>query len=310
MKIGLIDIGSNTCKLLIAEKNILSPGQCFDVVEQTSLPCRLLPQSAEEPFEIGHHAIESLVVCLDIFQKTCADHSVVQIKAVATEALRKSANSLFILKEIEEKVGLKVQILSGIEEAKAVALGLQTDPIIKNWHDYIAIDIGGGSTEVIEVKNKRVHQIKSLPIGAVRLAYLSQNNSGGAVNEEMEKKVRKHIQNTLQTELNSFSFFEHNCLAATGGTIVFLRKILEKEQPLRSPSKIERVNVEEIARKTSAVSTKERISLFPAIPPDRAYIFPYGLFAILEMMSFGGFENLTHSFHNLRYGLVQECFER
>ena len=56
----------------------------------------------------------------------------------------------------------------------AVVRGLQTDPMLNDLMDFIAMDIGGGSLELIQVQNHQVIEVKSLPLGAVRMAQMNQ----------------------------------------------------------------------------------------------------------------------------------------
>ena len=163
-KVGLIDIGSNTCKLLIAGVCSSSSNKYLDVFHQASLPCRLFELSLLQQNQIGDLAINRLLFCLEEFLEICENHSVHQVRTVGTEALRKALNSSSIITKIEERTGLVVEVLSGNQEAKAIAQGLQTDPLFKMGNEYIALDIGGGSTELIEVKDNQVKQVNSLPI--------------------------------------------------------------------------------------------------------------------------------------------------
>ena len=105
--------------------------------------------------------------------------------------------------------------------------------------------------------------------------------------------------------MQSFSS-THEQLAATGGTIVFLGKILEKEEKILSTGQIEQSCLEEMIEMTCSFSKEQRIKHYPDLPADRADIFPFGLMVVSEIMNFLKASTLTHSYHNLRYGLVQE----
>ncbi len=308
MRIGLIDIGSNTSKLLIAEKKHSIPRDPFFVLEQVSQPCRLLNFSPDHTDQIEDQEYQRLLACLHDFKKTCSKHGVHRIKAVATEAFRKAANAYTIRQKIKDEVGLEIEILSGAEEAIGVTRGLQTDPQIKAWQNYVALDIGGGSIEVIEVVNQEANQVKSLPIGAVCVAHVNQVDLSSKISNLVQTKARKYVDEIIQAELNSFTV-QPIRLAATGGTIVFLRKIMETEGLLPKPGWIERAKLEEILQRACAVSTAERVNLFPDLPPDRADIFPFGLLAILAIMEFLKVDHLIHSFHNLRYGLAHDFLD-
>lgn len=305
MKIGLIDIGSNTCKLLIAERRPGFKSKNLNVLEEISLPCRLFEVSPTENLKIEQPKLNRLIDCLLRFVEISQKQSVVQLKTVATEALRKAINSTEILEAVERKVGLKIQILSGEEEARAVAQGLQTDPIIRNWENFIAMDMGGGSTEFIEVKRKKIEGVKSLPLGAATVAYSICSDISTKITLDDQQKVRNLVQDALQAQLIDFSRPQIP-LVATGGTIVFLRKILEQDALHEQPGCMQLKKIERLAKSVCSLSLDKRISHYTEIPSDRADIFPYGVLTLVEIMKFLGVDRLTHSFHNLRYGLVEE----
>ncbi len=308
MRIGLIDIGSNTSKLLIVEKKEPFAKEPFDVLEHISLPCRLYTSSPEQNFRIDQASIKLLINSLQVFLKSCDQYSVKKIRAVATEALRKSANSSAVIKFVQAELGLEIDVLSGTEEAKAVARGLQTDPIISQWQDYLAMDIGGGSIELIEISGKKIKQVQSLPLGAVRVAHSSLADPNSQINADSIRNARNYVSEILARELEFFPTNQRK-LVATGGTIIYLRKILEKEKKLNRSSEIDCKDIIQIADQLSGMTKDERVFLFPDIPSERADIFPFGLLTIIEIMNFLGIESLTHSFHNLRYGLVNDLFE-
>ena len=156
MKIGIIDIGSNTCKLLIAKRESVSSAIDFVILEQSSLPCRLLSLQADGQNFIEEKQSRLLLQCIGEFMKICKKHAVLKVQAVATEAFRKSSNRQQISLLIEKEFGFEIKILTGQEEARGIAKGLDTDPNIKSFQSYSALDIGGGSVEFIHVKNQKL----------------------------------------------------------------------------------------------------------------------------------------------------------
>ena len=305
MKVALIDIGSNTSKLLIAEIARSNSSECFSVVEENSLPCRLIDSSTNHNGLIDQQKLESLLLCLQKFKKTCERYDVKDIKIVATEAFRTARNSSNLCKYIEKETGFRIEILTGHEEAMGIAQGFKTDPALKTWNDYIGLDIGGGSIEVIEVINQKVNQVKSLPLGAVHVALGSKEDFSEKISPIALANAQEYVRNVIGTQLHLLSL-KTSYLAASGGTLVFLRKILDSEKVLPTDGLINRLQIEETFEKSCAITTAARIKMFPNLPTDRADIFPFGLLAIMEIMKFLNMEQLVHSYHNLRYGLIHE----
>ena len=308
MKFGLIDIGSNTTKILIAEKISSDNAANFLPLEQISFPCRLLPKSTPGNFQIRPGEIDLLKKCLSQLKQSCENHCVEEIRTVATEAFRKASNSLQIVEEVKQCLGLNIEILSGIEEAMAVVRGLQTDPMLNDWHNFIAMDIGGGSIELIQVQNHQVMEAKSLPIGAVRMAQMNQVDLNDPIKPENQSKMTLFLSQLLNAEIPTLGSSNHQ-VVVTGGTLVYLRKSLERERSADSGGVIKLSDIESVSATMSRCHLKERITRYPEIPADRADIFPYGLLTIIEIMKFIGADQMIHSFHNLRYGLMYDLVE-
>jgi exopolyphosphatase/guanosine-5'-triphosphate,3'-diphosphate pyrophosphatase len=308
MKFGLIDIGSNTTKALIAKKIPPDTATNFLTLEQISFPCRLIPKSTHENFQIGLKEKDLLINCLSEIKQTCKNQSVEEIRTVATEAFRKASNALQIVEEVKQCLGLNIEIISGIEEAMAVVRGLQTDPMLKDWQNFIAIDIGGGSLELIQVQNHQVIEAKSLPLGAVRMAQMNQVDLNDPIKPEIQSQLTLFLRQLLKAEIPTLGFSNHQ-VVVTGGTVVYLRKLLERETHIDSSGVIKLLDIESVSADMSRCYLKERINQYPEIPSDRADIFPYGLITIIEVMKFIGADQITHSFHNLRYGLMCDLME-
>lgn len=308
MKVGLIDIGSNTTKVLIAEKGSGLHPIGFTLLAQSSLPCRLFSNNPEEKNILGQDQAHTLIKCLLEFQNLCIKHGVDVIQAVATEAFRKSSNSSEIASLIEGRFSFKLKILSGAEEASGVAKGLQTDPNVNKFGSYTALDIGGGSMEFILVNNQKLENVLSLPLGAVQVAKSDPSFAQQPIALKNQEMVRCYIREAIREELPLFRT-KHPRLVGTGGTLVFCRKILNLLHKTTKDGSIHKSDIEKLAQTVCALSLQERIDQFPDLPPDRADIFPYGLLTVLEIMNFFEVQEIIHSYHNLRYGLVQEIME-
>ena len=227
---------------------------------------------------------------------------------VATEALRKAENSQEVTLFVEQQTSLKIQILSGQEEAKAVIKGLQTDPMINDLADYFALDIGGGSLEIMEVEQKRVCNIQSLPLGAVSVALANSSNLNLPLTPETQLKTRGFVRNIVQKEFKIYSAKRPH-LVGTGGILVFLRQILNNPDGYMKNRSLNLSEIKQLAKEVCSLSLSNRVGRFPKLPSDRADVFPFGLITIIETMEFLGAQSITHSFHNLRYGIAQDFFE-
>lgn len=304
MKVAILDIGSNTTKILVAEKDELG---LLTEVAQKSLPCRLATGIGKGEFILSASAIESTVKVISELLIFSKKFSPVLTKIVATEALRRLSNADVLIDRIKKDFGILIEVISGSQEASYIARGLLSDPTISSLTEFHAIDLGGGSLEIMKVINGTPKDIKSLPLGAVVLAEkflgnLSSKPLGGDI-----LAMQNYISEMLRDDAFSIT---QKCvhLVGTGGSIVFLRQLICSLNNIEflSHSKLSLSDIKKITYQVNSLSLKERVVQFDKLPRDRADVFPAALIVVLEIMKFLKLENLTHSFHNLRYGFAEE----
>ena len=150
------------------------------------------------------------------------------MKAVATEAFRKSENSQELIALAQASLGLPISVLTGLEEAGAIAAGLLSDPSIELFDDFHALDLGGGSMEVIAVKERKVTSVESLPLGAAVVSnrFCQTRFVHGPIRHAWMRKSRPKLFEWISRcgPVHSLLHFGRG-----GGALVFLRKILENE---------------------------------------------------------------------------------
>ncbi len=154
MKTGVIDIGSNSVRLMMWEdgKTLYKSINTTRLGEGTQMQKHLLPE-----------AIERTVKAVAEFEKKAKGEGAEKVYAFATEAVRSSDNRDDFLSAIQDACGIFVDVLSGKDEATFGAMGAL------EGQDGIVIDIGGASSEVTIVDNGVVRYAESFPIGCVRL---------------------------------------------------------------------------------------------------------------------------------------------
>lgn len=161
-KIAVIDIGSNSVRLVIVK--ILSPSN-IEIIDEIKETLRL-GETSDNIKNISYEKINLLLSTLHIFKGLCDKLEITEIIAVATEAIRRAPNKEIITNKIYLETGIKVRILSGDEEAYYDFLG------IKNSMPYetgLILDIGGCSSEFIYMKNNEMVEKISIPFGALGL---------------------------------------------------------------------------------------------------------------------------------------------
>jgi exopolyphosphatase/guanosine-5'-triphosphate,3'-diphosphate pyrophosphatase len=161
-RIGIIDIGSNSIRLVIYE---ITETHAYHVIDESKESARL-SERLDEAGCLRDEDLQYIVNILKRFKRLCDIHKVSLIRAAATAAIRNSHNGSRIAEQLTEQTGVTVQILSGAEEGRLGFLGVMNTMDIQ---DGFLIDIGGGSTEISLFRNRTLLDSVSFPFGAVNM---------------------------------------------------------------------------------------------------------------------------------------------
>jgi exopolyphosphatase/guanosine-5'-triphosphate,3'-diphosphate pyrophosphatase len=164
MRLGVLDVGSNTVHLLVVDAHPgARPLPATSHKEELRLAEHLLPDGRID--DAGADALVSFVAsCLEIAD----DQGVEEITGFATSALREAPNAAEVLRRVRDETGTDLQVLTGGEEARLTFLA------VRRWYGWSAgrllvLDIGGGSLEVAAGIDELPDVALSLPLGAGRL---------------------------------------------------------------------------------------------------------------------------------------------
>ena len=161
MRTAVIDIGTNTLLLLIVD----------DQLRRVVDLCRFgrLGKGLDASGQLAPEAIaRSLDICRE-YRGVIDAHGVGATYAIATQAVREARNAGAFVEPAEGILGAPIAVIAGAREAELAALSVsRTFPELADAH-YLVVDVGGGSTELIDVDHARVVSATSVPIGAVRL---------------------------------------------------------------------------------------------------------------------------------------------
>jgi exopolyphosphatase / guanosine-5'-triphosphate,3'-diphosphate pyrophosphatase len=304
MKVAVFDLGSNTTKLLVSEVDDRGNPQ---VVAEESRACRLTAGGGEE-FCFPEKSIERLLAVLGELMEIARGHEVDRMKAVATEAFRRSENTQDLIALTQASLGLPISVLSGSEEAGAIATGLLSDPLIARLDDFHAIDLGGGSMEVIAVNDRVVSALESLPLGAAVLSGRFCADANCEWPDSVCLEAKDYVISLLASSNSHALSGPCSSLVGSGGSLVFLRKILAVEGGVEAEEKgiLKLSEVDNLFERISRMSLEERRVNYPALPQARADIFPAGLLVLSEVMSYFNRTQIIHSYRSLRYGVAME----
>ena len=158
-----VDIGSNSVRLKISR---LAAHRLVEIHED-----REVTRIGESVFKSGFISPEAIALTVKVlrrFHRAAQRAGTDSVRVVATSALRDARNSRAFLEWVRSATGWTVEIISGLEEARLIHLGL-TSSLRVNSSPVLMIDLGGGSCELTVSKKGHIQETVSLPLGAVRL---------------------------------------------------------------------------------------------------------------------------------------------
>ncbi|MEI6648920.1 MAG: Ppx/GppA phosphatase family protein [Actinomycetes bacterium] len=219
MRLGVLDVGSNTVHLQVVDTHAgARPNPTFNFKEELRLTEFLDAQN-----RISDAGISQLRICI---KKALAQAKAVgtqEMLPIATSALREAANGDEIIKSVNTDFGIDLQVLSGDEEAKLTFLAA------RRWFGWssgrlLVIDIGGGSLEIAVGVDETPEVAVSLPLGAARL---TQNHLvGDPYSERSIRALRDHIESQLDEILPALVHHQNTDRAiATSKTLRTLARL-------------------------------------------------------------------------------------
>ncbi|MBH78642.1 MAG: phosphatase [Puniceicoccaceae bacterium] len=301
--VAVIDVGSNSIKLLVARAGATSNSLetlCSETIE-TRISGGIsskLPSLNEDAITAGSATIAKLQKMAQNYQP---DHTVI----VATSAVRDAINSDDFIQNVAEATGLQIRTLSGTEEAKYIGQGITCDPAIGGMTSFIQTDIGGGSLELIRFDAGQIQQAISLQLGAVRLTERFIEDADAPLTLKIEASIRRYVTEQLMSSDFDFNPAELP-LIGTGGAYTVSRAMLvvDTESKIEHSSPhLERSTLSHLKNKLAPLPLKERLSI-PHLPAARADIMPTALITIDALLEVANRSKLTHSFYNLPYGVA------
>lgn len=192
-KIGILDIGSNTIRLVIYG---IDDNFNYSELHNVKTPARLSENLIQEDDRtlMTQEGIDKLIKVLNSFKQVAESFAVADLLPMATAAVRQSANLEEIKQQVLAATGLKLNLVSEEDEATYGQYAIAHSTTV---NDALTIDIGGGSCEVTLYKDKELIHYQSFPFGAVSLSkqfFEDKSHNDPKAIEELAKFVRKHFK--------------------------------------------------------------------------------------------------------------------
>ncbi len=296
-RIGIIDLGSNTARLVIVD---LFAENHYVIVDELKESVRLGQDMDRDGF-LKPQRIAETIKTLKMFKKLCDTRGVERIIAVGTAAVRRAKNQNSFLDEIRVSCNITIRVLSEEEEALLVYRGVINSMDIPKG---MILEIGGGSTKIIYYNRRNVIGYANLPFGAVTLTDLF---AGDATPEEAASHVEEFFTEQLK-KLPWLSEIDPEVqMIGVGGSFRNLFKInkLIRKYPLDTAHnyKLATEDFQSIYETLKVLDVDKRKKI-KGLSPARADIMPAAMAIIKSFVDYTGFDRFTIGGCGLREGLM------
>ena len=294
---AVIDIGTNSAILLIADVNKLSAPLYEETVitrlgEGLGRTGRFLPEALQRNLD-----------CLKHYKSKCDEFAVNEIRAVSTSAARDALNTAEFLAVVKRETNIDIKVLSGEQEASYSFFGGIPEGV--NKENLAMIDIGGGSTEIVSLgENGNLNKV-SLQLGGVRCLerFLHSDPPTKTEIQKLEDEILSQLE-SLQFNIESKTFF------GVGGTFTALARVKKKlscfDKTAIHNSILSFNEIKNLREQFASCSLSERKKI-PGMEEKRADILLAGTTILYKVLEHFSAMNLIVSANGLRYGVFEDA---
>lgn len=295
-----IDIGTLTCRLLIADLNPKQP------LKELCSDRRILRlgEGVDQTKHLSSAATDRVIHCLQEWRNVINDHHVEATAVVATSAVRDATNRQEFLERVRREAGFEVEVILGEEEASRTLLGIRSG-LPTGVTDILALDIGGGSTEFILDRSGQKPIIRSIDIGVVRLCERVLHHDPPT--DEEVCKAREWVAGETNAAIAAMGDYRQVTFVGTAGTVTALAAMAQ-QLPAYESARIHNYvlrldTIRELEHTLISRTKAERVGL-PGLEKNREEVIAAGAIIIRTIMETLGQEECLVSDLGLREGVL------
>lgn len=294
MNIGIIDVGSNTMRLSIYKiKNNNSFDNIMNKKEMVGLAGYI------EDGKMSESGINRAIETLLKFKEIALEFHIERIHVLATAPFRNIENTEECIRRINESTGLAIDAISGEKEAE---LDFSGALLGNELNDGLLIDIGGGSTELVCFKEKKILQAISLPIGS--LSAYNRFFKTLYPTKKAQNELKEHVENLLKIA-DFMKTQDTRVIIGVGGTIRACNKIFMRAHALKNNNAITNEEVKEVVQLVKNMQGKN-LDMILKTCPDRIHTILPGMIILKTIIKRFGGENIIISHYGVREGYLAE----
>ena len=306
MRLAGVDIGTLTCRLLIAD--LPTGGKLIEVRSERRI--LRLGEGVDQTKHLSVTAMDRVLCCLNEWRKIIDASHVDAAVAVATSAVRDAKNRDEFLDRVKREAGFEVELISGEEEARRTMLGIRSG-LPLGVTDVLALDIGGGSTEFILDRPGQNPVVRSIDIGVVRLCERLLHHDPPTGDEVSQ--AREWVARETRSAVADMGHYQTATFVGTAGTITSLAAMAQK-LPTYEPARIHNYQLQldtirEIERTLLSRNKADRAGL-PGLEKGREEVIAAGAIIIRTIMETLGMSSVLVSDLGLREGVLIDLAKR
>ncbi|MGI9185468.1 MAG: Ppx/GppA phosphatase family protein [Solirubrobacteraceae bacterium] len=298
-RIAVVDIGSNSTRLLIAE---LDHGRVTAELARHSTVTRL-GAGVDKDRRLSPDAMERVFATLSDYRKEIDQHQGARGVAVLTSAVRDSANGADFAAEVEHRFGLTAHVLAGDQEARLTFLGATSERDPDDSTPTLVFDIGGGSTEMVIGAGTEVAFHVSTQAGVVRQTerHLEHDPPPEAEQRELSDDVSQILADAVP-QAQRRAVTRAIAVAGTATSLAAIAQDLDPYDPQRVHGyRLDRAECERILARLAAMPVEQRREV-AGLHPDRAPTIVAGVLIFLAVLGLFGLHEVEVSEHDILRG--------
>jgi exopolyphosphatase / guanosine-5'-triphosphate,3'-diphosphate pyrophosphatase len=288
MKLAAIDIGSNAIRFQVSSVLDSGPKILFKKMEYIRFPLRL-GHDVFNDGKLSKKSIEKFKKLMLTYKLLLELYETDDYMICATSAMRESKNGKELVRQVQEEIGITINIIDGQQEAELINKAIASYLSDKT---YLHIDVGGGSTELnLYVDGTKIHT-KSFKIGSVRV--LEHHDSPESW-EEMKAWIKAHVKKSYGTVTS----------VGTGGNISKIFELAKLEPGESLPLS----RIKELRKMVSGLSMEKRIYELQ-MNPDRADVIVPASNIYIQVMDWASSKAIIVPEVGLKDGMILHLFEK
>jgi len=304
MRVAVIDLGTNTCNLLIAELDSYG----YEILHQSKQLVKLGDDKIREN-EISAPATSRVLESFQIHQKIISEYQAEKVRVVATSAVRTAENKIDFLNQISENSGWLVRLISGEKEAEMIFEG-----VLLAFNEFknpaLILDIGGGSNELILASEKKILWKESQPAGMARI--INRFKIFDPVRTNEIKQLQNYFFEWHKNAFEKCKAENVKTLVGCSGAFDTIADVIDQVNPGEKMRKTQEISISDFYKvfKTLIKSTREQRLLMKGMDMVRVDLIVPAVILIEHLISKTGISQIIQTDFALREGVLFEMMNR